>query len=302
MKNMNKQNNAYSRLKHHLRHWRRSWLCRINITKAVTECYNSGFSKPLDLENTVTINEKLQYLKLNQYYNNPIVTTCIDKYQVKEYLKEIGFGNLAAKLYGVYDRPEDIDWESLPDQFVVKCNHGCGLNILCPDKKKFDRKSAIKQLKKWMRLDYWTYFAEPQYKYIKKKILIEEYLGDNIHTYKFYCFNEVPKICYVSSNGENGEYDKYYDYFDMEWNRQETYLMGHDHLPGDIEKPDNFGEMKSIATQLCKGFPFVRIDLYSINGKVYFSEYTFIPTGGYMHLAPEGTDVEWGKWLCLEGK
>lgn len=275
-------------------------MCRLNIKKAVIECYNAGFSKPLDLTNPITINEKLQYLKLNQYYNNPVVTRCVDKYRVKEYLKEIGYPELAAKLYGVYDKPQEINWDVLPDQFMIKCNHGGGYNIICRDKNKLDKKETSRQLKKWLHEDYWAVYAEPQYKYVEKKILIEEYLGDDIHTYKFYCFNGTPKVCYMSSNGEDGEYDKYYDYFDMNWNRLDTYLKGHDHYPGEIAVPANFDRMKQIATDLCKDFTFVRIDLYNIDGKIYLSEFTFVPTGGYMHLKPEGTDLEWGEWLHLE--
>ena len=287
-------------IKKYLRRWKRRCMCRLNIKKAVIECYNAGFSKPLDLENPVTINEKLQYLKLNQYYNNPVVTRCVDKYRVKEYLREIGYSELAAELYGVYDKPQEINWDVLPSQFMIKCNHGGGYNIICRDKNKLDKKETSRQLKKWMHEDYWAVYAEPQYKYVKKKILIEEYLGDDIHTYKFYCFNGTPRVCYMSSNGEDGEYDKYYDYFDMNWSRLDTYLMGHDHYPGKIDAPPNFDRMKQIAVDLCKDFPFVRIDLYNIDGKIYLSEFTFVPTGGYMHLKPEGTDLEWGKWLQLE--
>ena len=284
-------------MKTYFRRWKRKCVCKWDIRKAVVQCYNAGFSEPLDLENPTTINEKLQYLKLNQYYNNPLITMCVDKYRVKEYLKQIGYPELAAKLYGVYEKADDINWDELPNQFVIKCNHGGGYNIICNDKNSLNKKIVIKQLKKWMREEYWAVYAEPQYKYVEKRILIEEFLGENIHTYKFYCFNGVPKVCYISSNGKNGEYDMYYDYFDMDWTRLNIYLKGHDHYPGVLAKPERFEDMKRIAEELCKKFPFVRIDLYNINGKIYLSEFTFIPTGGYMHLKPDGTDLEWGNWL-----
>lgn len=274
-------------------------LCRQDIRAAVIKIYNGGFEKPLDLENPVTINEKLQYLKLHQYYNNPLVTTCVDKYLVKEYLKEKGLSYIVAKLYGVYDKPEQIEWERLPDQFVIKCNHGCGYNIICSDKKSLDKEEAINKLNQWLSEDFWTYFAEPQYRFIEKKIIIEEYLGQDIHTYKFYCFNGIPKVCYMSSNGEHGEYDKYYDFFDMDWNHLPVVLNEHEHYPGTLPKPEGFEKMKHLAEKLSVDIPFVRVDLYNIEGKIYLSEFTFVPTGGYMKLEPKGTAEEWGRWLTI---
>ena len=182
----------------------------------------------------------------------------------------------------------------------MKCNHGCGYNIICPDKEKLDKKYAEKLLKKWLEEDFWTLFAEPQYKFIEKKIIVEEYLGQDIHTYKFYCFNGIPKVGYMSSNGENGEYDKYYDFFDMVWNHLDVVLNGHEHYPGVLDKPEGFEEMKQLAEKLSHDIPFVRIDLYDIEGKIYLSEFTFVPTGGYMKLEPEGTSEEWGSWLNIE--
>lgn len=279
---------------------RQQKLCRTDLKKAVEKIYNAGFKKPLDLQNPITINEKLQYLKLNQYYNNPLITICVDKYKVKEYLEKKGLGHIVAKLYAVYDVPEQIEWNKLPKQFVIKCNHGCSYNIICEDKNRLNRNYICKVLKKWLKEDFWTLFAEPQYKFVEKKIIVEEYLGRDIHTYKFYCFNGIPKICYVSSNGEHGEYDRYYDFFDMSWRHLDVVLNGHEHYPGTLEKPAGFDEMRNLAEQFSQNFPFVRVDFYDIEGKIYLSEFTFIPTGGYMHLEPEGTAEEWGSWLNID--
>lgn len=270
----------------------REKLCETNLEQAVTEIYNNLFDKPLDLKHPRTINEKMQYLKLNTYYNNPLVTRCADKYLVKEYLREIGREEIVVPLYGVYDRPEEIDWDKMPEQFVVKCNHGCGYNIIVPDKKKMSILEVEKTLQQWMQEEYWKFFAEPQYRFIKKKILIEKFLGNDIMTYKFYCFHGEPKVVYVSS-----EYDKYVDYFDMNWKRMGVYLSGHQHYPEEIKKPGSFEEMKKLARELSAEFPFVRIDLYDIDDKIYLSEYTFIPTGGYMHLFPDENEMIWGEWL-----
>lgn len=207
-------------------------------------------------------------------------------------------GLFLPKLYGVYDSPK-IEWEKLPSKFVIKCNHGCGFNILCPNKEMLDKKASEKLLKEWMKDDYWKEYCEVQYKYVKKKIIVEEYLGDDLECYKFYCFNGKPKVCYVSSMGETGIRDYYIDYFDMEWNRMHHKLRGHEHYSGEIKKPYGFEDMIRIAKELSKDFPFVRIDLYDVGGKIYISEFTFIPTGGFMHLEPEGVSEEWGRWLEL---
>lgn len=263
--------------------------------------YRSAFKKKLDLKNPKTINEKILYLKLNDYYNNDLVTECEDKYAIRNYLKRKKMEYLLPVLYGVYDNPKDINWEKMPNSFVIKCNHGCGYNIIVKDKKKLDISMAQKKLEKWIKEDWWKR-GEIQYKYIKKKIIAEEYLGD-VKTYKFYCFNGNPKVMYVSSNEwKDGVCykDKYLDYFDMNFNHLDYNLKGHENNPNNIERPINFGEMVRIAKKLSEDFPFVRVDLYDSNGKVYISELTFCPTNGFMRLEPENLEKEWGEWLKLK--
>ena len=262
--------------------------------------FYGNFGRELSLDNPRDINEKIQYLKFNQYYKNQIVTDCIDKYRIRQYLTKKGLESICPELYGVYKRPNQIDWDRLPDSFVVKCNHGCGYNIICPNKKQLDVKDAEKKLKKWLKAQQWKEYSEVQYKYIKRNIIIEQYLGD-VKTYKFYCFNGVPKVLYVSSDGEDGTVDLYLDYYDMEFNWQDIHLGGHLNHP-DAKKltaPAGFDRMKELAVILSKDFPFVRVDLYNVDGKVYISELTFVPTGGFMHLEPEETLYEWGSWLSL---
>lgn len=264
--------------------------------------YRYNFGKECNLDHPVTINEKLQYLKLNDYYKNDTVTMCVDKYRIREYLTEKKLEHLCPKLYGVYDSAAEIDWNALPDSFVIKCNHGCGYNILCPDKSRLDIKESLRLLKQWMKEDYWKEFAEVQYRYVKKKIIAEEYLGDELQTYKFYCFNGIPKVLYVSENGENGEKDKYLNYYSMDWEMLPYCLSGHVRKTLPHPKPEHMEELVRYAEILSRDFPFVRVDLYDVNGRVYISELTFIPTGGYMQLTPEGTDVEWGNWLDVKQK
>ena len=277
---------------------KRRFLSSVAPKYETSKIYEGNFGKPINWDNPQDINEKIQCLKFGEYYNNPLVTQCVDKFRVKDYVSKFE-GVKYAKLYGVYNSPDEIRWDELPDAFVIKCNHGCGYNIPCNDKNKLDIEATNKQLKRWLKEKYWKEFCETQYKFIKKKILIEEYLGDDIMTYKFYCFNGIPKVLYVSRNGENGEIDKYYDYFDTEWNHLDVTLKHHINAPYVIDKPKELPEMVYVAKVLCKDFPFVRIDLYNIRGEIYLSEFTFVPTGGFMTLSPEETSLEWGSWLKI---
>ncbi len=297
---LGKEGRKIKNLKNKISLAHRKMMCKLDIERAVTKLYNGIFEKPLDLEKPETFQEKLQYLKLKTYYNNPVITECVDKYCVRDYIRRkiVGGETIINQLYGVYENPDEIEWETLPNSFVIKCNHGCGYNILCPDKASLNREETIKKLKKWMKEDYWIIFAEPQYKYVKKRIIIEKYLGDNIKTYKFYCFKEHI-LGHVVFDGEHGEQDYYHYFFDTEWNRLDYVIEGHVPFPGKIECPKNFDRMLEIVKALKEDFPFVRVDLYNLDGDIFLSELTFIPLGGYAHYLPEGTDYKWGSWIEL---
>lgn len=269
-----------------------------DLKKAVKYVYWMAFGRYPNLDNPKSINEKLQVLKLKDYYNNPVITQCVDKLEVKNYLHDRGYGHICAKTYGSYDNPDEINWEILPNQFVIKCNHGCGYNILVKDKGKIDILEISKMLRGWMKEDFWKTFAEYQYMFVPKKILIEEYLGDRIKAYKFLCFHGEPKVMYVSQDDENG--NKYLDYYDTKWNHLDIHLVGHPWNPSRETKPPMLNAMLDISRELSKEFPFVRVDLYSIGEQIYFSEFTFLPTGGYMPLQPEEIAIKWGEWLHLE--
>lgn len=277
-------------------------LSSISIKFTTKISYYYTFREKLDLINPRGINQKLQYLKLYDYYNNDVITQCVDKFRVRSYLqnneRNVLCAPLLSELYTDANQLISI-WPELPNQFVIKCNHGCGYNIIVENKNVHSLKKTIKQIKKWLNEDYWKINCEPQYKFVEKGFFVEEFLSEDIKTYKFYCFNGIPKVLYVSSNGEDGEKDKYVDYFDLDWNRLPITLSTHAHITTDIPKPTNFEVMKRIASQLSQEFPFVRIDLYDVNGEVYFSEYTFIPTGGKMKLNPPNVIEEWGNWLKL---
>ena len=157
--------------------------------------------KKLNLDDPQTFNEKLQWMKLYYYPKNPMVIQCADKYAVRKYIEEKGYGNLLVPLVGYWDKAKNIKWEKLPDRFVLKCNHGCAYNLLCVDKETFDVNSATKQLDTWMKEDFGAFNIELHYSQITPHLITcEEYLGDKITDYKFFCFNGEPKFIYVSNN------------------------------------------------------------------------------------------------------
>lgn len=255
--------------------------------------YRYSCGEWIDWKNPQDINAIINILKVTDYYNNPEITMCVDKYRIRDWIKTRGGQQILPILYGAYDRPEDIEWKKFPDSFVVKCNHACGTNLIVPDKSALDITKAVETLTDWMKIDYWKE-GEVQYRYVNKKIIVEEYLGNgnDLKTYKFFCFNGEPKVLYISMDE-----DKYIDYYDMEFNKLPYSLPPHEHYPYDIEKPNNFDELVSWARKLSAHFPFVRVDLYSSFNHIYISELTFIPTGGYMKIDPPETLKEWGSWM-----
>lgn len=270
-------------------------LTKISPKLETTINYKYVTGEWLDWKNPQDINAKINWLKVKTYYNNPLITMCIDKYRIREYLHSKDMDFLCPNLYGVYDDSDEINWGGLPNQYVLKCNHSCGANLIVKDSRQLNIEEACKKLKKWLKEDYWA-SGEVQYKYIKKKIIAEEYLGDgdNLKTYKFFCFNGEPRILYVSL-----EEDKYINYYDIDFNLLNMKLEGHENYQKQIKRSDNFEEMIKIAKKLSADFPFVRVDLYDSFGKIYISELTFIPTGGYMKITPRTVLKEWGEWLKL---
>ena len=247
------------------------------------ECYYSTFKKKLNLRNPQLFNEKLMWLKLNRYANDPIVWECVDKYAVREYVKKHGLGEIINELYGVYDNADEIEWEKFPLKVVIKCNHGCGFNLIVKDKDTLDIKGAEKKLNKWMRTDSWRDFAEVQYRKTKKKILCEKYLegrnGALPVDYKFYCFNGEPKYIgnFIERNIEQHTIVR--GYFNLDWTPSDVFIDKDKMDLSKFEKPTSLNKMIECARILSDGFPFVRVDLYEVNGKIYFGEMTFTPTG-----------------------
>lgn len=253
--------------------------------------------KKVNLKYPKTFNEKIQWMKLNYYPNNNLVVLGSDKYRVRSYVEQKGLKRLLVPMLGHWDNPEDIDWSRLPEQFVLKCNHGCAYNILCTDKSNFDQSDAIKKLRGWMNEDFGAFNIEPHYSSIKPHITCEEYLGDGIIDYKFFCFNGKPKYLYISSDLIHDRQAQIGFFY---LNGKKMPLIRDDYASMDIDKlPDFFEDMKNAAQILCRDFPFVRVDFFVAKRTYYFAELTFTPSGGMMPFNPDRYDLEWGNMLNI---
>lgn len=249
-----------------------------------------------------TLNEKIQWLKFNEYHKN-IYTKCADKYLVREYVAEKGCSEILNPLIANYNNFEEIDFDKLPEKFALKCNHGAGFNIIVEDKNQLDRKNIKLKLDDWMKTDFSLFSAEPHYKSIPRKIICEEFLVNEVgqfpDDYKFYCFNGVPEYVMLCQGRKNSE-TKFY-YFDMDWNLVPLSSDSIDAINQNIniEKPTSFDEMKRHAYKLSSDFKFVRADFYHVNGKVIFGELTFTPSAGFDRDRLKKTDLLFGNLLNL---
>lgn len=254
--------------------------------------------KKLNLKNPQTFNEKIQWLKLYYYPKNPLVVNGSDKYAVREYIAKKGYGDKLVPLLGVWDRAEDIDWDKLPDKFVLKCNHGCAYNIVVSDKSKLDKIATIKQLNEWLKEDFGAFNIEIHYSEIKRHVITcEEFLGESITDYKFFCFNGEPHCIYVSTDLIHDRQAQI-GFFYLDGKKMPLHRDDYTDIP-EVTLPPFYDEMKKTAENLCKDFPFVRVDFFVANGTWYFAELTFTPGAGMMPFNPERYDLEWGNKLNL---
>lgn len=253
----------------------------------------------LDLKNPTTYNEKLQWLKL--YYRKPIMTKMVDKYEAKQLIKDMVGEQYVVKNYGVWNTFDEIDFNSLPSQFVLKTTHDQGGVVMCKDKSKFDFKNARKKLNKHLKRKHFYLSREWPYKDVSPRILAEEFLnskGDmSFKDYKFYCFNGTPKIMYVSMGKEQGRMT--FDYYDMDFNLFDIQRPSIPNSGVKTEKPEDFELMIQLAKIISSNFPHVRVDFYEIQGKVYVGELTFFQGGGLMPFIPEKWDTILGNWIDL---
>lgn len=257
--------------------------------------YRFRTGKKLRLDNPITFNEKLQWLKI--YDRNEKYPGFVDKITAKEIVGHIIGEKHIVPIYGVWNNADDINFDMLPNQFVLKCNHDQGSVVLIHDKESFDREKAVNFLNSKIKKSPFPGTREYAYKSIVPKVFAEKYLGGAIIDYKFYCFNGEPLFLYCG-RGLTADHSLKIDFFDMNWNLMPFYRTDYERL-GAIPKPDHFNEMISIAKELSKDIPFVRIDLFEVNDCVYFSEFTLCPAAGFMPFVPEKYDEIVGSWLTL---
>ena len=254
----------------------------------------------LNLKNPVRYTEKLQYLRLFVYPKMPLVSKCASRDGVREYIKENGLEKYLIPIYGVFDTFEDIDFNKLPNQFVLKCTHACAFNKIILNKDEIDKEQLKKQFHKWLKTNYGNKTIEKHYSSIKPRIIVEKYIGelnDLPLEYKIHVFNGKARSLYVvSGRGKDIRYNNYY----IDWTPFDgSQFNGWRKTDYPLTKPNNFEEMVSLSETLAKPFPFVRVDLYNINGKIYFSEMTFTPAKGTLILDDDQCDFEMGKWLDI---
>ena len=232
------------------------------------------------------------------------MTGLTDKYNVRQYVIQKNLGHILNELYGVYDRAGQINFEALPDAFVLKTTHGSGMNIICKNKRELDREACRLKLNRWLGKNYYDMGREWAYKNIRPKIICEQYLENGEHheliDYKFYCYSGKPEVVFVCC-GRFGPEGVKYDGYDMQWNRIPVY-KGKPAAGLNLAKPDNFDEMIDVATRLSEGFPFIRVDLYSVNNRIYFGELTFYPDNGIVPFSPDKYNYFFGNLFVLPEK
>lgn len=264
--------------------------------------YYLCMGKKLNLNPPVTYNEKLNWIKL--YDHNPLYTRLVDKYAVKEWVTgQIG-GEYVIPTIGIWNKAEEINWDILPNQFVLKTTHGGGGDgvFVCKDKSKADKDVIIQKLSKAMKTNPYKRFREWPYKNVTPRIIAEQYMEDDstheLRDYKFFAFDGVVRAMFIASERQKKGEDVKFDYYDADFNHLD--LVQHHPMSGKlIEKPATFDKMKELASILSSGFPEVRCDFYEVNGNVYFGEMTFVHHGGITPFHPESYDYEWGTWIKL---
>jgi len=255
-----------------------------------------GYS--MDWEKPQTFNQKLQWLKLND--RRPEYTRMVDKYEAKKYVADIIGEEYVIPTIGVWNTVDEIDFDALPMQFVLKCTHDSGGIVVCKDKSRLDIAEAKKKLKKGLKTNFYWQSREYPYRGVKPRIIGEKYMEDNsgeLRDYKFFCFDGEPKFMFVASDRMKAD-DTKFDFFDMDYNHL-PFTNGHPNAAKSPRKPETFEQMKQLAAKLSQGIPHMRVDFYDVAGHVYFGEMTFFHWSGMTPFEPEEWDYKFGEYLQL---
>jgi hypothetical protein len=259
--------------------------------------YRIMMRKPLNIDQPASFNEKLQWLKLND--RNPAYSAYVDKYEVRAHIEETLGTQYLVPLIKVFDSVEQVDWDSLPTKFALKCTHGSGTNIICTDKGKLDIPSSRVKLRKWLGTNWYWYGREWPYKYIKPRIICENFISDlekSPDDYKVLCFNGKAKLIEVHLD-RHGNHQQ--DYYDLEWNKTGISQEG---TRSDITKnrPPQLERMIQLSERLAAPMRHVRIDWFIVKEQLYFSEITFYDASGFVPFDNEADDFLLGSWLDLK--
>lgn len=275
----------------------------ISDEKYLKTAYKIKFGKKLDLDNPQTFNEKLQWLKL--YNRKPIYTTMVDKYEVKKYVADIIGEEYIIPTIGVWEKFEDIDFDSLPEQFVLKCTHDSGGLVICKDKKKLNFKKAKKKIKTCLKHSFFWGCREWPYKNVKPRIIAEKYMVDEsgveLKDYKVLCFNGEPKLIELHRGRFEGKHTQ--DFYDCDWKKQPFSQDANMPATNDVvPRPEFLEQMLDLTRVLAKDMPHVRIDWYWSENQLYFGEITFFDGSGFEPFYPDEWDLKLGQMIALPSK
>ena len=279
----------------------KSWLSTCLPDKTyLSLIYKLNLDNKINWDNPKTFNEKLQWLKL--YDRRPEYTTMVDKHAVKEYVTNIIGEEYIIPTLGVWERFDDIDFDSLPEKFVLKCTHDSGSTIICKNKSSFDIQTAKIKLTKALKKNLFSYAREWPYKNVQPRIIAEAYMEDpstkELRDYKFFCFDGVAKMMFIATDRYTEGVETKFDFFDIDFNHLD-FTNGHPNADVLPKKPENFEKMIELAEKLSQGIPHCRVDFYEVDGKIYFGEITFFHWSGMVAFDPPEWDEKIGSWITL---
>lgn len=269
----------------------------LNDEKYIKLLYRLNFNKDIDLNEPRTYNEKLQWLKLHD--RKDIYTNMVDKYEAKKYVSNIIGEKYIIPTLGIWEKFDDIDFDKLPNEFVLKCTHDSGGVVICKDKRKLNMKQTKKKINKSLKRNFYYSGREWPYKNIKPRIIAEQYMvdesGDQLKDYKFFCFNGEPKLLFVAKDRPT---NTKFNYYDMKFEKL-PFKQHYENFEDDLILPEGFGKMVELSRKLSKNISHVRVDFYNINGRIYFGELTFYHFSGFQKFEPEEWDKKLGDMLEL---
>ena len=265
--------------------------------------YRVAMKKKLNLKNPTTYNEKLQWLKLND--RKPIYTDMVDKYEAKKFVADRIGEEYIIQTLGVWDHFDEIDFDALPNRFVLKCTHDSGGLVIVKDKNKLDKLAAREKIERCLKRNFYYSGREWPYKNVKPRVLAEEYMEDSktaeLRDYKFFTFNGKVKALFIASERQKEDEETKFDFFDADYNHLPV-KNGHPNAQVPPEKPETFEQMKELAEKLSQGIPHLRVDFYEVDGKIYFGELTFSHWSGMVPFEPAEWDKTFGDWIELPEK